>query len=175
MIRSRSPQTRASPGLFLLHTYRCRPGTEGASISNINQSIPIHTHDASLRSMRIWLVLFMVSIGLLTPLLRPALRSATLRTALKPLYNLGHLDLHNSRSSQVSLQSTTMSNLASAVAASAPSDTTQSEPSATIVSNTKPAEAELPKLSAADFRIYNRLAVMMDAYVGLPLQPTKSC
>lgn len=27
--------------------------------------------------------------------------------------------------------------------------------------------AELPKLSTEDFRIYNRLAVMMDAYVGL--------
>lgn len=31
------------------------------------------------------------------------------------------------------------------------------------------AEDELPKLSAADFRAYNRLAVMMDAYVGFSL------
>jgi hypothetical protein len=34
----------------------------------------------------------------------------------------------------------------------------------------KEQEAELPKLSAADFRAYNRLADMMNAYVSL-IQP----
>lgn len=47
------------------------------------------------------------------------------------------------------------------------------------LSEAGPADAqkvqELPKLSTEDFRIYNRLAVMMDAYVGIMadvVQPT---
>ena len=125
--------------------------------------------------MRIWLVVFMVTIGLLTPLLRPALLSTTLRAAFKPLLGLTQPTVRHSYPGPVSLQSTTMSNLASAVAASAPPDAAQCEPSASIASNTRSAETELPKLSAAEFGTYNRLAVMMDAYVGLLLRFTKSC
>ena len=124
--------------------------------------------------MKIWVILFMVTIGLLTPLLRPALRSTTLRAAFKPLLDLTPLTERHLYSSTVNIHTTTMSNLASGVAASAPPDTTQCEPSVSTTSNTKPADPELPKLSAADFRIYNRLAVMMDAYVGLLLKPTNS-
>jgi len=40
-----------------------------------------------------------------------------------------------------------------------------------VLSQAGPADAqkaeELPKLSASDFRVYNRLAVMMDAYVSV--------
>lgn len=127
-------------------------------------------YKANLLSMRIWLLLLMVSLGL-----RPALRSTTLRAALKTLYSWGHLKLHNLQPIPISIQATAMSNLASVVAASAPPDRTECEPSASTTSNTQPSEPELPKLSAADFRIYNRLAVMMDAYVSLRLALTDPC
>ncbi len=175
MIRVRSPKT-FRPGFLtflsrpLLYRMKWPPPLV---LDQIYRSQPRQSFifEAQSQSMRTWLVLFMISIGLLTPLLRPALRSTIFRAALKPLNNLIPSKLNVCVSGTVIVHTATMSNLASAVAATAPPDSAHREPSDSTTSDTRPAEPELAKLSTADFRIYNRLAVMMDAYVGLIMFP----
>lgn len=114
--------------------------------------------------MRIWLALFMVALALISPLGRSALRLAsTIRPTFS--YNLTQLQIPFSLNKQPFLirqhSTTTMS----------ASEPTPSVPSATEHGKTpeQPASAAsveepLPKLSAADHKVYNRLAVMMEAY-----------
>jgi hypothetical protein len=107
--------------------------------------------------MRIWLLLFMTAIGLLTPILRPALRSITIR---KPSINTWTLsDFYQPFNNSIynnPKPATTMASIDNPIPQSSPL------PEAPVAK----AEPELPKLSSGDFRIYNRLAVMMDSYVN---------
>lgn len=113
--------------------------------------------------MRLWFALFMVTLALLSPLCwRSALRlPSTIRSAVP--YNLAHLQPRFNFFYQPlkTRQQSTMAD--SAPSASVPSNCASDkaqEQSAPVASTEEP----LPKLSEADFRIYNRLAVMMDAY-----------
>lgn len=116
-----------------------------------------------LEPIRIWLVLFMVLIALLSPLLRTTLRSTILHRALPPLYSYNQTlsNLYIPFLNPINTNTLSLSSMASAIASSTPSE----PPAINTTPTAEPtAEAALPKLSSADFRVYNRLAVMMDAY-----------
>jgi hemerythrin-like domain-containing protein len=104
--------------------------------------------------MRIWLVLFMVSLALFSPLIRSALRDSKRHIpALPRLQEIFYRTVFHNHSSIAQLHISTTPNIPIAMAAteSATTSAASSEPT-------------LPKLSSDDFRTYNRLAVMMDAY-----------
>ena len=124
--------------------------------------------------MRVGLVLFMVTIALFSRLLRSAFRSIRLRPI--PLYF--NPSLSSFQSSFNNLQTTTFTPiLRMASPEAAQSEETNLETPATKVSPTNPStsETELPKLSASDFRVFNRLAVMMDAYVCFSATGSANC
>ena len=107
--------------------------------------------------MRLWLIVLMVAIALSSvPLLRNSIRRAITTSVWHSIPKVA-----TSVSFSTKLPTQQITNMAEA---------TQANPMP-VLSKAGPADAqkaeELPKLSASDFRVYNRLAVMMDAYVSI--------
>lgn len=105
--------------------------------------------------MRFWLLLLMVTLALLSPLIRSGIRHSNVFKAVLPRLLPASLytnDYNNTSTIQQSRSRMT--------------DTEASVPPTEPLSASKdsPSDAALPKLSSDDFRTYNRLAVMMDAY-----------
>lgn len=112
--------------------------------------------------MRVWIFLFMVTLALFSPLLRSSLRvPASIRGAFPYNWTRLHIPFSNYSQPTLSKQYSTMA--ASESGVSMPSST-QSDKGADQAKADTSAETPLPELSAEDFRIYNRLATMMDAY-----------
>ena len=110
--------------------------------------------------MRLWLVILLVAIGFtifqqdvvghMRSIFRTVRRTASSTRTLAPK------SLSTTLTSHFSIQSTNMAEACSqnpmpVLSEAGPADTKKAE--------------ELPKLSTDDFKVYNRLAVMMDAYV----------
>ena len=121
----------------------------------------------AIKSMRLWLILFMILAALISPLLRSSIKSPTgLRTAIAPIFNKTIYNIQPLRAAPVST-STSLKQYQPTMAtadATQPSSASEPEALASKLAETSNTEPSLPKLSAEDFRVYNRLAVMMDAY-----------
>jgi iron-sulfur cluster repair protein YtfE (RIC family) len=115
--------------------------------------------------MRFWLLIFMVALALLSPLCWRSITTLHLPHSIRSAipYNLTHLQGGFATSLQPSTPRPHSTMATSEPAASVPS-AAQSDKVQDQSIPAEKAEETLPKLSEADFRVYNRLAVMMDAY-----------
>ena len=112
--------------------------------------------------MKFWLIVFMVLLALFSPLLRPIV---ILPTAFRSSFP-GLLKINYSTFGKLSFYQTSLLRDHTSIMATTASSTPGHTPEAlaSTLSSTSSSEPELPKLSAADFRTYNKLAEMMDAY-----------
>lgn len=131
-------------------------------------------------SMRLWFIIIVLAILLTlepTGMIRTGIRDTTLsaqRVLLGRLPSIYRIAVPISASTRQSIStsaqahSTAMTEVQGGAANPLP-----------VLSKAAPADSkkveELPKLSTQDFRIYNRLAIMMDAYVRLLLFPLDFC
>lgn len=114
------------------------------------------------------------SLLLFTPLIRASTTTSTIsRTCASIPIKLSYpscqrLSLFNSQRTQKAQMSSTSPEMGSALNKMADPEA-ESSKAAETKKEEKKAEPELPKLSAADFKIYNGMSEHMDAFVRSPL------